>query len=456
VISASSNDIPEQAGAFGRMSTDGRYVLFSSASANLVDDGEVVGGSYLRDRISGITAKLPLWDPTGSYYNSAAVDISGDGLTVAIGVAPAYLSGNPYQTAIYEIDPSDVAGDLTGDGDRDDLPAMVFDTAGSSLTTLCGASSASVAAGRAAYLRPEQTAGNANCPAGSLNGDADTSDRVVQLWSGGPSAVNLHCPATALSLSSTWLAALVDECAQTGATPAGCAAGGTVLNADADAGDSVLMLHEVSAPAGACALPTSNETWKNIGQAATKVTMSGTAAVFLTDEAAQDAVLNGDGLQDDVVLQVAYAAAPAPASLLQAVNTGQAAEDFVVGAAAVATCGNVHLVAFHTSEAAQGVNLNSVSNGDPTHDDDLDDNVLQLYDLTTGTLVATGQAVLPCLLDACDPRQPYKVSGSVVKFLTLEVDQGRECPMCANGRDLDGHWAQSMLRFSMMAYTGYY
>src|SRR5262249_4155419 len=43
----------------------------------------------------------------------------------------------------------------------------------------------------------------------------------------------------------------------------------------------------------------------------------------------------------------------------------------------------------------------------------------------------TGQAVRPCRIAECDPRQPYRVSGSTVKFLTYEPNQ-------ANA-DLDGN-----------------
>src|SRR5690349_23735426 len=59
--------------------------------------------------------------------------------------------------------------------------------------------------------------GNATCPGGSLNPpDADTADQVVQLWNGGSTVQNLRCPATAVALSATRLAALVSECGQSG------------------------------------------------------------------------------------------------------------------------------------------------------------------------------------------------------------------------------------------------
>ena len=56
--------------------------------------------------------------------------------------------------------------------------------------------------------------------------------------------------------------------------------------------------------------------------------------------------------------------------------------------------------------------------------------MLQVYDVVSRTLRNTGQAVIPCTFEACDPREPYRVIGSKVKFLTFEPDQG--------GLDLSG------------------
>jgi hypothetical protein len=53
-----------------------------------------------------------------------------------------------------------------------------------------------------------------------------------------------------------------------------------------------------------------------------------------------------------------------------------------------------------------------------------------VYDLTTDTTYALGEAVTPCRLEACDPRAPYRVNGGDVRFLTFESDQSQ---------DLDGN-----------------
>jgi hypothetical protein len=232
------------------------------------------------------------------------------------------------------------------------------------------------------------------------------------------STVNLRCAATALSLSDTWVGALVSEAGE-----------GTNLNGDMDSTDTVAGFHRL---AGANPMTCAGSSWALTGQAADTIAVSGTVGVMLTPELAQGAgPLNGDGDSSDRVLQV-YAldtgtGTAAPASCTGACSAGVrvAADEFVVGDAAATSCGPRHLIAFRTGEAAQGANLNAASG-----DGDQNDHVLQVYDAVSGTLVNTGQAAIPCTFDACDPRQPYRVTGSTVKFLTLESDQ--------NGLDLDG------------------
>lgn len=410
VVSVDSNGVA-RGGDNCAISHDARRIAFKSSAPELAPDISVNGGVFVHDRITGLTEMVSR-DSAGAAQFGINLALSADGYT-------AVFDTNTGYAYVRGLDPTHAASDLNGDGDRTDTPLAVFDSGTSALTPLCPATEVSVAGGRAAYLRPETVAGTAPCAGGSLNGDADTSDQVVQIWTGGATSDNLECPASEVSLSDTWLAVLVSEPAQ--------GPSGTPLNGDGDAFDQVVMLHEVSAAAGPCALPSSNATWKNIAQAADQVVVSGTVAVFLTDETKQDAVLNSDGEKNDRVLQVAYAANPAPATLLQAVSIGQAAEDFVVGQPV--TCGStaVHLVALRTSESAQAGSSNPATNGDADPDDD----VLQIYDLVSGTLVSTGMAVTPCAIDACDPRLPYRVLGSTVKFLTLEVEQG--------GLDLDGN-----------------
>src|SRR5262249_2803612 len=82
----------------------------------------------------------------------------------------------------------------------------------------------------------------------------------------------------------------------------------------------------------------------------------------------------------------------------------------------------------------------ALSTCDVNEDGDCCDDVLEAYDLVARRLVNSGQEVVPCALEACDPRAPYRVLGGTVKFLTFECAQGgtnyNGCP--AGGTDLNG------------------
>lgn len=425
-------------GDFPAMSADGRFVAF--VGADLLGPGSPNDGVYVRDRQASTTEYLSVGTDgvQAADASSGFVALSADGRSVAFhsnatnllgpgadtnGVADVFVRG------LDAADPLGADALLFPDGRLDDAVLEVVDATTGAVTTLCPAVAVTVASGRAAFLRPEAPTGapvTPACPKGSLDGDADTADAVVQFWPGAGAVENLQCAATAVALTSTHLAALVSECDSSGGNTLGCTGGGTDLNGDGDAADAVVEVHDVTAGAGACALPGTNATWTNVGQAADTLRVAGNLVAFLTPEASQDADINGDGDVSDHALQV-YDAASAQLVLGAATTPrGPAAEDLVLADAAPMTaCGAVQLVAFRTSEAAQGhTNLNASSNGLPTGDTDTVDEILQVYDAVSGTLVNTGQAVTACPLAACDPRQPYRVEGSVVKFLTFEPDQG--------------------------------
>ncbi|RMF21216.1 MAG: hypothetical protein D6760_09955 [Deltaproteobacteria bacterium] len=353
-------------------------------------------------------------------FSSGAVNlVPGDGN----GVEDVFIRGP---------DPADPAADITGDGDREDSVLTVLDASGgapSAPQPLCPATSASVAAGQVVFLRPEDagpTPSLPHCPAAALvdgnpdlSGDGDSSDEVVHFWSQSENAVlNLGLAARAVSASGSWIAALASECDQAGAITAGCPAGGTDLNGDGDAGDLVLEVHEACQPLASCS-------WMQplragSAQAADSVDVEGSVVAVLTPEAAQGQEnLNGASSPDtdasDRVLQVFEAATGT------LTNVGQAAEEFVLGHETTSCdgSGTMQLVAFRTSEAAQG-------GQDLNGDGDATDDVLQVYDAKSGTLLSSGQAVTPCRLEACNPRYPYRVFGRRVKFLTYEPDQGAD------------------------------
>jgi cysteine-rich repeat protein len=112
--------------------------------------------------------------------------------------------------------------------------------------------------------------------------------------------------------------------------------------------------------------------------------------------------------------------------------------------AAGASCERDEVVAFRGSESdlcnapPASCNVDGVPPGcddvaecDRNGDGDCCDDTLFAFDLLQGRVVASGQAITPCRLQACDPRLPYRVftPSATVRFLTLEADQG--------GDDLD-------------------
>lgn len=384
------------------VSGDGRFVTFDSRATNLTTDVTTsIPKTYLHDRLTRLTTLLSLNVDglAANHWMSPPPSISLDGTTVAFAsYATDLVPGdtNGYWD-IFVRGPAPGSGDLSGDGLADDTILRALDTTTGSPATivdLCPAGRVAVAAGRAAFLRPEGAGTSPNlaaCPTGplvagkpDLNGDSDATDDVVHLWNG-TAVQNLGRAAVDIALSDSWVAARLSEAGD----------GGTNLNGDADASDTVVHVHPVVGGA-----------WTNVGQAADSLALEGDLAAFLTPEAAQGGDdLNDDSDSDDRVVQT-YDAATSTLS-----NTGQAAEEIVLGSAG--------LVAFRTLEARQGAQ-------DLNGDSDTADGVLQVYDAATDMVINSGHAVTPCRLEACNPRVPYRVGNDTVTFLTLEADQGED------------------------------
>jgi hypothetical protein len=91
-----------------------------------------------------------------------------------------------------------------------------------------------------------------------------------------------------------------------------------------------------------------------------------------------------------------------------------------MGERATSACGDVQLTALRVPE----------DDADLNGDGDTDDRVMAVHDAVSGTTRVVGQAATPCTFPACDPRTPYRVSGSTITFLTSEAEQG--------GQDLSG------------------
>jgi Tol biopolymer transport system component len=378
------------------ISADGRYVTFQN------NNGEVL----LHDRLTGVT------DVVTSGAANPDPQISADGRFVAFasGADDLVASDTNERVDVFRRGPdrNDTESDLFADGALDDEVLTVVDTTTGGRTSLCPATRVATAGGLAAFLRPESNTGTTRCPGGSLNGDSDVADQVVHLWTGGTTPRNLGLAATDVALSRTTIAALADEAGQTL----------NDLNGDGDAIDRVLMLLDVTGGG-----------WINTGTAADDIQLAGDCVAFRIperDEGNQD--LNGDGDLDDGI--VAIALRDAAGSHVE--RLGRPAVDLVLGESAPSPCGTVQLLAYRVHECAEsGAGPCPRGGQDLNGDGDADDDVLEIYDAVTQTRLATGVAVTPCELQACDPRRPYRVARHLVRFLTDERDQG---PLNDDGR----------------------
>lgn len=398
----------------GALSADGRFVVFASDADNLVagDDNRTCSDPagrradanctdvFRHDRLTGFTERISV-ATDGSQGDGPSLQpfVSGDGDIIAFQSSAALPTDDGSEpcddrssdafdspcTDILVSEPDPESGaDLNGDGDLGDTVLRVLDTRTSppARIELGPATSVDVATGRALYLVPEaELAAGADA---DRNDDGDKEDEVVHFWSRDAGVRNLGLAASAVVLSAAHIAMLVGEAEE----------GGVDRNGDGDSDDRVVCVTTTAAP-GPCT---------NLGQAADEVRMAGDVIVFLTPEAAQGEDLNGDGDLDDRVLQTWDAAGGT------VVNHGHAAVDLVAGET---------WIAFRTAESAQG-------DSDLNGDGDRDDAVLHALDLAAGRVVNSRQAATPCRLEACDPRLPYRVLRSAVRFLTLEAEQSAD------------------------------
>jgi subtilisin-like proprotein convertase family protein len=242
-----------------------------------------------------------------------------------------------------------------------------------------------------------------------LNADGDVADTVVQLFDG-KSTSNLGHAASAVDLSPDWVAASVPEADE----------GGTDRNSDGDTLDSVIAVHDRL-----------RDEWINLGEPADTINVAGSLVTFLTPEwqVGNGEDLNSDRDATDRILNL-YDADGAELLVVNGANgRPQGAEEFVVGPAecqggssdglpcsALADCAGASrcapaLVAFAT---------------DPQPWRGIQASFLNVYDVRQRQVLATGQTVVPCRLEACDPKLPFRVGKQTVTFLTLESVQGQD------------------------------
>jgi hypothetical protein len=358
------------------LSGDGRFVALDNFYSPDLLWPGGFRGMFLRDRLTGITDRIDADPGSGGIIGGSDPVVSRDG-RVQVFVAPP---SSPFFIDRRAPDLNDAAAALTRDHDQSETVLEAIDTSGAApnVTLLCPATQVAVASGHAAFLRPESAGDTPKLSPQCPSGLPAGNDAIVHTWSGAGDAQNLNLAATAVAITdaATYVAAIDTS--------------GTV------------QVH-----------PMSGGSWTSTGQLGNTLGACGATFAFIR--------------QSDRHLMIVN-----PANAASPVDTGQAAEEFVCDA---------DLVAFRTSEALQG-NLQGDAKGTPPAF------VLQAYDLTrpgclsaaAGCVVNSHQAARPCQLDACDPRFPYRVVGSTVKFLTYECDQrGPESNGCPTmGTNLSG------------------
>jgi len=392
------------------ISDEGRYVAFASTASNLVPgdtnnvcdnnlDGQAqenCSDIFIHDRATGFTQRLSV-AASGAEGNGAShhAALSGDGRTLAFESTASNLVPNDHNDMcdntgdgvahdncsdvfVAGPDRNDPAADFNSDGDASDTLLEVFDTrqAGAAMSVIAPAGQVAIVGERAAFLSPEQDSET------DLNGDGDTKDSVVQLYTGRDGRViNLQRAARSVALSERWVAALVSEADEE-------------RDLDGDGKLESLVVQVTSADG--------TEPWTNLGISATRVDLAGDTLAFTRIEDRGRKNQSGYDVPD-VVLKL-Y-----DLTTGTLINTDQAAEEFVL---------IPDLIAFRTSEAMQRQDLNG--------DGDTDDFVMQVYDMRTRRLINTGQAAIPCASETCDPRRPYTLTPDSVTFLTLEGQQGQD------------------------------
>ena len=216
--------------------------------------------------------------------------------------------------------------DLNGDGDADDTVLQVAERGQPDEWTNTGEPAEVIPASGAvvAFLTPE-------APGRDLNGDGDTEDRVLQLWfaGGGGDLVNTDQAAEEFVLGDQLVAFRTSEAAQ----------GEGSLNGDADSDDDVLQMYDLAARrlirTGQAVTPcrfTSCD--PRIPYRVRDDTVR-----FLTFESEQGEDLTGNGDMTELVLQTFNVGSAAPEAALRRTAIGRAGG--IAAGGALTTLGSV-------------------------------------------------------------------------------------------------------------------
>jgi len=466
------------------ISADGRYVAFESVATNLVpDDANAAQDTFVHDRLTGITRRVSTTSDGGEGNQTLAsfglpIALSSDGMTVAFESDATNLVPNDTNEArdLFVHGPPLSVGsneplDLTADRNLKAVVLQVMDTSSATLSDLGPAESVRVAGRSAAFLRREsattpveqlasgspedlpkaildppgdETLSFLEVPTGGSITDVNVVGIDIQHGYVGDLVITLRSPTgTVIVLSRNngldgdayagtafddqalrsiasgaapftgrfkpqerlaafnsespegiWTLTVEDTSPQdTGALNAWALEIETVnspdFNGDGDTNDAVVQLY-------AGTLPT-----QNLGYAAMGIALSDDCVAALVPEAQQGGVdLNADHDDNDAILHV-Y-----DRSREQWTNVGETGSVVEVSGA---------LVAFLTPEAADA------NRGDRTGDGDVTDQVFQLYDTATrslipvrnaaGHLVASNEFVLGPAVCQGGPRDGEECSG---------------------------------------------
>jgi Tol biopolymer transport system component len=371
-----------------RISADGRFVAFYSIASNLVAATDTNGATdaFLHDRVTGSTVCLSLKVDgsfsTGGISFGSPPTLSDDGRTAAFeSLAADLIPGDRFENEdIVVTEPrTDPGADATGDGDVDDAVLRAMDVRnGAGPVTIAPAGRASISGSTAAFLRPEAA------DASDLNGDGDITDRVVHVAGFGTPLRNLGRSGVDVALSADTLAALISERDD----------GDRDLTGDRDRDDDVVAVRRLDEAA-----------WTDLGIAAASFRLAGNVVAFLAPVRKRDRV--------ETFLHVYDIGARRFVLGGGAAERGEPAIDFVIGGEP-----GRELVAFRANEKA----LRRDGDGDGDREDD----VLRVFDRARAVVIDTGQAVRPCRIEACDPREPFRVDRNTATFLSFEGDVRRD------------------------------
>jgi len=434
-VSGSERSTPAGLGVQGVLSPDGRYVAFigNGSYVDWMVIADDTPGRYLRDRITGLTH--PFATPGLGQVESSPTPTSG-----LIAMLSTHARQKAFESEADDLVPGDTnneadgfvegvpledAGfDLTGEGALDDFVLQALDVRapGAMPMTLGAATQASVANGNAAFLRPEPGLVRRG---EDLNGDGDSDDQIVHLYRNRGSVTNLGLAATKVALSREIVGALASE--------PGMQAD---LDADSDPLDSVVAVNPVAtATAGS---------WTIVPLAADSLGVAGARAAFLSPEAAQgpggtDRTEDGDEVDRTIQCYDATVGALLPivdphclvagsgelASCGGSPTRSLPAEDFVIGDEVLAFRAREIALCDAAKATGCGAGLGCLlEKCDLNHDGDCCDDVMLGYDFDEKRLVSSGNTAVPCPFEACDPRTPYKVLGTTVRFIEYEGGEG--------------------------------